>query len=53
MWLLVLRMAKKQNKDNPVYYSQYAHARISGVYTKGIEEKLIDPSDVKDGMWEG
>lgn len=48
-----LDVAKKQDKDNPVYYSQYAHARICGVYTKGLEEKLIDPADMQNGAWKG
>ena len=46
-----LDLAKKQNKDNPVYYAQYAHARIAGVYAKGIEEGKVQAADVKDGSW--
>ncbi|MBV1959287.1 MAG: arginine--tRNA ligase, partial [Pseudomonadales bacterium] len=33
-----LELAKSQSKDNPVYYIQYAHARIASVQTKLKEE---------------
>jgi arginyl-tRNA synthetase len=46
-------VAKKKSLENPVYYAQYAHARICSIYRKGIEEKKIDPADVKDGRWSG
>ncbi len=47
-------LAKKHSLDNPVFYSQYAHARICNILKIGIEEKkLIDPSEVKDGVWRG
>ena len=48
-----LDVAKKQSLDNPVYYAQNAHARICSIFRKGIEEKKVDPSDVKDGQWMG
>jgi arginyl-tRNA synthetase len=35
-----LELAKKQTKDNPVYYVQYAHARICAVLKKATEEKI-------------
>jgi arginyl-tRNA synthetase len=35
-----LGLAKKQTKDNPVYYVQYAHARICAVLKKATEEKI-------------
>ena len=39
-------MAKSQSNDNPVYYVQYAHARIQAVLRQAAD-KLIDvePSD--------
>ncbi len=46
-------VAKKKSLENPVYYAQYAHARISSIYRKGIEEKKIDAADLKDGRWSG
>jgi arginyl-tRNA synthetase len=34
---------KKQDADNPVYYVQYAHARISSVFRKATSEGLSLP----------
>ncbi|MGI9534749.1 MAG: arginine--tRNA ligase [Thermodesulfobacteriota bacterium] len=39
-----LDLAKKESNENPVYYIQYAHARIESVLTKAKEEK-ISPMD--------
>jgi arginyl-tRNA synthetase len=33
-----LALARKQASDNPVYYVQYAHARIAGILRKAAEE---------------
>jgi arginyl-tRNA synthetase len=38
-----LELAKKQSADNPVYYVQYAHARISSIL-KLAQERQIDYS---------
>ena len=38
-----LELAKRQSADNPVYYVQYAHARISSIL-RLAEEKGIDYS---------
>ncbi|MSP23068.1 MAG: arginine--tRNA ligase [Dehalococcoidia bacterium] len=35
-----LELAKKQSDENPVYYVQYAHARIAGVLAKAKEQGL-------------
>ena len=35
---LDLELARKQSQDNPVYYVQYAHARICSILRKAIEE---------------
>jgi arginyl-tRNA synthetase len=32
-----LGLAKQQTEENPVYYLQYAHARISGILRYGVE----------------
>ena len=32
-------VAKKETKDNPLYYIQYAHARICSVFSKLQKEK--------------
>jgi len=39
-----LELAKKQSADNPVYYVQYAHARIASIL-KLAEEKKINYGD--------
>ena len=39
-----LELAKKQSADNPVYYVQYAHARIASIL-KLAEEKGVDDAD--------
>jgi arginyl-tRNA synthetase len=39
-----LELAKKQSADNPVYYVQYAHARIASIL-RLAEEKRIDCTD--------
>lgn len=48
-----LDIAKKKSLENPVYYAQYAHARICSIVRKGVEEGKIDPADVKEGQWSG
>jgi arginyl-tRNA synthetase len=40
-----LDLAKKHSDDNPVYYVQYAHARICSIFEKQ-KEKNIFPSEV-------
>ena len=41
-----LDLAKSQSSDNPVYYVQYAHARICAVLRQAAEKKLsIEPTD--------
>ena len=37
-------LVKKQDADNPVYYVQYAHARISSVFRKAASEGLSLPA---------
>ncbi len=43
-----LELAKKQSDENPVYYVQYAHARIASILAKAAEEGVssegADPS---------
>jgi len=45
-----LELAKKKSSDNPVYYVQYVHARITGILNKAKDEGLIDQTDFKVGM---
>ncbi len=35
-----LELAKEQSNENPVYYVQYAHARIAGILRKAAEEGI-------------
>src|SRR6185436_17217266 len=46
-------VATKKSLENPVYYAQYAHARICSIYRKGIEEGKVSAADVKGGQWAG
>lgn len=48
-----IEVAKKQTLDNPVYYAQYAHARICSIYGRGIEKGLIAAKEMTDGVWSG
>ncbi len=45
-----LELAKKQSPENPVYYIQYAHARICSIFRqenmKDIEKMAIDNVDL-------
>jgi arginyl-tRNA synthetase len=43
-----LELAKSKSNENPVYYIQYAHARICSVMRKLKEQKL--PYDEKSGL---
>jgi arginyl-tRNA synthetase len=43
-----LELAKKQSNDNPVYYVQYAHARIASVLKQAAERDL--PFDQAAGL---
>jgi arginyl-tRNA synthetase len=38
-----LDLAKEQSKENPVYYVQYAHARICSIFRKAAEEGIQLP----------
>ena len=35
-----LELAKKESNDNPVYYVQYAHARIAGILRQAAEQRV-------------
>ena len=36
-----IELAKKQSKDNPVFYLQYAHARICSVFRQMKERAIV------------
>jgi len=40
-----LELAKRQSSENPVYYVQYAHARISSILTKAARAGLEPAND--------
>jgi len=44
-----LELAKQKNSDNPVYYVQYVHARITGILLKARQENLIAAIDFNKG----
>lgn len=41
-------LVKKQDSENPVYYVQYAHARICSIFRKASEEGISLPEDPGD-----
>jgi arginyl-tRNA synthetase len=44
-----LELAKKHSSDNPVYYVQYAHARISSVFKEAAKNGLmLDAESLKE-----
>lgn len=44
-----LDLAKKQSKENPVYYIQYAHARLASLFRKGVAAPSdFDIADLKE-----
>ena len=47
-----IELAKKQSADNPVYYVQYAHARIASILRKATEVGLA-PAGGVDGTLAG
>ncbi len=46
-----LELAKKKNSENPVYYVQYVHARITGILLKAQENKIIADIDFNSGKY--
>jgi arginyl-tRNA synthetase len=45
-----IELAKKQSAENPVYYVQYAHARVASILRKAAETGLAPASDVTGGL---
>ena len=45
-----LELAKKQSSENPVYYVQYAHARIASILRKADATGLAPASGVEDAL---
>ena len=47
-----IELAKRQSSENPVYYVQYAHARIASILRKATEAGLV-PAPSVDGLLAG
>lgn len=43
-----VELAKTQSQDNPVYYVQYAHARICAIFRKAKDEGLEVPESLSE-----
>ena len=47
-----IELAKKQSNENPVYYVQYAHARIASILRKAAEAGLAPATTVESALAE-
>jgi arginyl-tRNA synthetase len=45
-----IELAKKQSNENPVYYVQYAHARIASILRKATEAGLEPAASIMGGL---
>jgi arginyl-tRNA synthetase len=45
-----IELAKKESSENPVYYVQYAHARISSILRKAADEGLKTADSLAGGL---
>jgi len=45
-----IELAKKQSNENPVYYVQYAHARIASILRKAAEAGLAPAASVEGAL---
>ena len=45
-----IELAKKQSNENPVYYVQYAHARIASILRKAAEAGLAPATDLEGAL---
>jgi len=48
-----IELAKTQSNENPVYYVQYAHARIASILRKAADAGLVPASDVRGALGDG
>lgn len=46
-----IELAKQQNADNPIYYIQYAHARIAKLLQKALEENIKPDSNISNEVF--
>ena len=40
-----LELARATSQENPVYYVQYAHARIASILRKAVDEGVVGSED--------
>jgi arginyl-tRNA synthetase len=45
-----IELAKKQSAENPVYYVQYAHARVASILRKATDSGLAPAADVSGSL---
>ena len=45
-----IELAKKQSSENPVFYVQYAHARLASILRRGAEAGLAPAADVAGSL---
>lgn len=45
-----IELAKKQSSENPVYYVQYAHARIASIVRKAEEAGVVRAQSLQGGL---
>jgi arginyl-tRNA synthetase len=45
-----IELAKKQSSENPVYYVQYAHARIASILRRAAEAGLVAATDLSGAL---
>jgi len=45
-----IELAKRQSADNPVYYVQYAHARIASILRKAEQEGLVPAPSLRGAL---
>jgi arginyl-tRNA synthetase len=43
-----LELAKKETPENPVFYIQYAHARMCSIFRKAVEAGYPEPEKIQD-----
>ncbi len=48
-----IELAKRQSNENPVYYVQYAHARIASILRRAAEAGLVPVAAIAPGDLEG
>jgi arginyl-tRNA synthetase len=48
-----IELAKKQSAENPVYYVQYAHARIAAIVRRAVETGLVPAPSLPPAALDG